>query len=265
MTTRRLQSIAITVIGLLLVASIADARPRHRPTRSLRKRTNKSARLRVRQHQNPAAQQVPVQERLTQLEGTTNFTRGGKLHVAVKTEAGRKALNRLPNTVEFFVKKGYGHLYVRVKDVAFDRHMSVKATKWSDFNYKDKEQSGVLLELPRPLYKQFVKHLSAAKRDPKGTVGTFEYNGGKFPEQSNCTSWVTLAKMGGDRLVKALGVPRDAKGIGDANPTRHPQSWINALIDHSPYTKAVIMRNHEKTGKDDAKIDLSQSGRNLVR
>lgn len=243
--------VALTLF--LALGSLAHAAPETTTPRPRARRT-------------PINTQIPLRDRLCQLPGATHFVRSGKLHVAVKSgEASHNELLRQPNTVEFFVKKGYMHLFVRVKGVNFDRHTTVKATPWEKFSYKDIEQSGVLLELPKDLYKQFVKHLSAAKCNPQGTVGSFTMEGGKYPEQSNCTSWVTLAKMGDKKLVEALGIPRDAKGIGDANPTRHPQSWINALIDHSPYTQAVIMRNHEKTSAEEAKIDFTVGTRVLVR
>lgn len=251
---QRRTPIALLALALVFaLGSIAQAAPESTTPRPRVRRT-------------PINMQIPLKDRLCALPGSTNFMRNGKLHVAVKSgEASHNELLRQPNTVEFFVKKGYMHLFVRVKGVNFDRHTTVKATPWEKFGYKDIEQSGVLLELPKDLYKQFVKHLSAAKRKPQETVGTFTMEGGKFPEQSNCTSWVTLAKMGDKRLVEALGIPRDAKGIGDANPTRHPQSWVNALIDHSPFTKAVIMRNHEKTSAEEAKIDFTVGSRVLVR
>lgn len=254
MTTRSIRVIVFSLtLALLCAASPAEARRRTRSRKARVTRVQKQ-------------QQQQLADKLKALPGSTSFVRGGKLHVAVKDgQACNTQLMGLPNTVEFFAKKGYMHLFVRVKDQTFDRHTGVKKVAWDTFNYKGKEHSGVLLQLPKPLYDKLVKHLEAAHTDPKGTVGTFLMDGGKFPQQSNCTSWVTLAKMGDKKLVEALGIPRDAKGIGDANPTRHPQSWINALIDHSPFTKAVIMRNHEKTSADEAKIDFTVGSRQLVR
>lgn len=252
-------SIKIVMVSLIVtigLATLAEATPINRDRRAQSVRATPSNR-----------RPTQLSEQLRQLPGASHFTRDERLHIALKSgNPANKALMRLPNTVEFFVKKGYGHLFVRVKGVTFDRHTSVKATPWDKFEKRNTEQSGVLLQLPRPLYKQFVKHLSAAKKDPSGTVGSFIYEGGTFPQNSNCTSWVTLAKMGDKKLIEALGIPRGASGISSGkNPTRHPQSWVNALIDHSPYTQAVIIRNHEKISAEEAKVDLGVSGSPFIR
>jgi hypothetical protein len=255
MSTRSLRTIIVgLILALLCAPTLADAKRRTR-------RTRKARVTRVQKQQ-----QQQLQDKLKALPGATHFVRGGKLHVAVKDgEACNTKLMGLPNTVEFFAKKGYMHLFVRVKDQTYDRHTNVKKVQWDKFSYKKIEQSGVLLQLPKATYDKLVAHLEAANTDSKGTVGTFTMEGGKFPQQSNCTSWVTLAKLGDKKVIEALGVPREAKGIGDANPTRHPQSLINALIDHSPFTKAVIMRNHDKTSAEEAKIDFTVGSRALVR
>lgn len=249
--TRSTKTALLSFILTLAVAASSQAEPSAPSRRARATRTTPK---------------VQLQERLQQLPGATHFTRGGKLHVAITSGgAADKALQRQPHTIEFFARKGYMHLFTRVKGVVFDRHTTVNATRLKDSHNKDREHSGVLLELPVPLYKQLIKHIAKAKKDPTGTVGSFLMDGGKFPAQSNCTSWVSLARMGDQKLVEALGIPRGTPGISDANLTRHPQSWINALIDHSPYAKAVIMRNHEKTSAEEAKIDFSVGSRRLVR
>ncbi len=197
MSIRTLRTALIGLIIALLFTSVAEAR-RSRIKRRHRQKARVTRCLTLQRQQGAQTPQgQPLTDALKALPGATHFVRGGKLHVAVEDgQACNTQLMKLPNTVEFFAKKGYMHLFVRVKDHTFDRHTNVKKVGWDQFEYKHVEQSGVLLELPKPLYQRLVAHLEAAHNDPKGTVGTFLMDGGKFPQQSNCTSWVTLAKMG---------------------------------------------------------------------
>jgi hypothetical protein len=85
-----------------------------------------------------------------------------------------------------------------------------------------------------------------ARRDHDGTLGRFNFNGGdpnygsNGSKQSNCTSWVTCARVGdrGESLGQIVGMGNGAE----------PYSWVKGLASYgNSRVKAVIVHGPDET------------------
>lgn len=93
--------------------------------------------------------------------------------------------------------------------------------------------------------------LQRAVANPRQVIGEFRYGGGRPPTASNCTSYVTTAKVGerGESLARLLGVYESGM----------PQAFLRSLISRgNSRVKAVVV--HNPAGNSfDQNYDLSRA------
>ena len=94
------------------------------------------------------------------------------------------------------------------------------------------------------------KFLDSAVANPSKVIGKFNHNGGRPPHASNCTDYITTAKIGerGESLARVLGVWESGM----------PQSFLRSLMrSGNDRVKAIVVQN--PNGDFNERYDLSHS------
>jgi hypothetical protein len=197
----------------------------------------------------PAAQRVGSFVRDNNLP---SFTRNGRLHFATGqrtnfTNGAQSYLGQLsPNMVEFFVSPGFHHLYTRIGDKTYSR---ISGLSESGYYTSSSERVGVLVQLTDTEMGRLKQYVNSACRDPNRVLGPFVYGGGTPPRASNCTSWISTAKIGdrGESLARILGVWESG----------FPQGFVGSLArSASDRVKAVVIHNPTGTFNQSYELNL---------
>jgi len=175
-----------------------------------------------------------------QANGLPSFSKQGRVWFATRSGANmsngaQSYLGQLsqPNMVEFFVSPGFHHLYTRIGDKTYSRIIGLSESSWYA---SSSERVGVLAQLSDSEMGRLKSYVASACRNPDAVIGPFNYGGGRPPQASNCTSWVTYAKIGdrGETLAQLLGVYESG----------FPQGFLRSLIgSRSDRIKAVVVHN----------------------
>ena len=235
-TTRSLAAVAASLI-ILGTLSEASARPRYRqPTRDHVQRTTRTT----------GRGDQGVQQRLStfiQQNQLKTFTKHGKKFIATQRNTNIKPLHNLgKNVVEFFVRPGFHHLYTRVPTACggadLKQHVYSRITGLSKSGWypSSSEHVGVLVQLTDREMSNLQDFLGRATANPSQVIGRFVYGGGRPPTASNCTSYITTAKIGerGESFARLLGVWESGM----------PQSFLRSLINSgNDRVKAVVVQN----------------------
>ena len=233
-------SLIVFTIALMLGSSI-DANAQNR-LRGMFSRNQRGQQARVNR-----GQQQGFKQRLNQFVQTNRlktFTKNGKPVIAMKnkTQVNNQYLKLGKNVIEFFVRPGFHHLYMRVpypgqdgkvQHKVFSRISGLDVSSWYG---STSERVSVLAELSDKQLTNLRKYLDKAKANPLQVLGRFEYNGGRPPHASNCTSYVTNAKIGenGETLARVLGVYESGM----------PQGFLNSLMSRgNSQVKAMVVTN----------------------
>jgi hypothetical protein len=197
----------------------------------------------------PAAQRLQSFVRENQL---ASFTKNGKLHFATRgqtnfTTGASSYLGQLsPNLVEFFVSPGFHHLYTRIGDKTYSR---ISGLSESGFYTSSSERIGVLVQLSDSEMGRLKQYVNGACQNPSRALGPFNYGGGRPPQASNCTSWITWAPIGdrGETLARLLGVYESG----------FPQGFLGSLMrSSSDRVKAVVVHNPRNDFNPSYELDL---------
>ncbi|MCK5798073.1 MAG: hypothetical protein KAI47_12850 [Deltaproteobacteria bacterium] len=241
----------------LVIASIGDVQARGRRTRNARRtRTTTAKRLRVTHHQRPSAQAAAVDpnrglaknlKTLIQEHGLTSFTKNGKLYFATKANKVMPDYTKLgKNVVEFFITPGFHHLYTRVGEDVYSRIGGLTKSTYRD---SSSEKIGVLVELKPAEMQKLLNFVTRAHANPSAVIGSFSYNGGRPPEKSNCTSYITYAEVG-DR-GQTLGA------VCGTFPSGFPQGFLSSMMrSSSDRIKAVVVHNPTSTFNSSYALNL---------
>ena len=182
-----------------------------------------------------------------QQNGLKSFTKGGKTYFATTRQTPTTDYTKLgKNVVEFFVSPGFHHLYTRVGNDVYSR---IGGLSKSDYRDTGSQKIGVLVELKPAEMTKLNDFLARAHANPREVIGPFNYNGGAPPTKSNCTSYITYAKVGerGETLGRVCGVW----------PSGMPQSWLGSLIgSNDKRIKAVVVHNPTGEFSTNYKLDL---------
>lgn len=252
-TTRTVALGAALVI--VLGAVTAGATPRHR--------NNGNRRTTNTQQRNVNAQPPRVdglQARLNtfvQQNRCQTFVKHGKKFIGVQRNANMDGYKNLgKNTVEFFVRSGFHHLYARVpkpgangqlQQHVYSRITGLSRSSW----YKSSSQQvSVICQLSDREMGNLNKFLDRAVANPREVIGKFVYAGGRPPSASNCTDYITTAKVGerGESLARILGVYESGM----------PQGFLRSLISRgNDRVKAVVV--HNPAGNFDQNFDMNQA------
>jgi len=184
---------------------------------------------------------IPVDQRIQSFVRDNNlpsFTKGGKLYFATRNVNTSSAANGYtsqlsPNLVEFFVSPGFHHLYTRVGDKTYSR---ITGLSESTYYGSSSERIGVIAQFTDSEMTRLKTYIDSACRNPSQVLGPFVYGGGVPPRASNCTSWITNAKIGdrGETLARLLGVWESGM----------PQSFLSSMMSNgSSRVKAVVVHN----------------------
>ena len=189
-----------------------------------------------------------------------SFTKRGKPVIGLKglNDMGQYLKMGNKNVVEFFVRSGFHHLYTRVpgknpngagdKQWVFSRITGLSRTEWRQ---SSGEQVSVLVELTDKEMGRLNQYLDKARENPSQVLGKFVYAGGRPPNASNCTSYITCAAVGdrGESLARVLGVYESGM----------PQSFLRSLMNNgNDRVKAVVV--HNPTGTEfNERYDLNHS------
>lgn len=182
-----------------------------------------------------------------QQNGLKSFTKGGKTYFATTRTTPTPDYTALgKNVVEFFVSPGFHHLYTRVGNDVYSR---IGGLSKSDYRDTGSQKIGVLVELKPSEMANLNDFLARAHANPSQVLGPFNYNGGAPPLKSNCTSYITYAKVGerGETLGRVCGVW----------PSGMPQSFLGSLIgSNDKRIKAVVVHNPTGEFNTNYKLDL---------
>jgi len=174
-----------------------------------------------------------------------SFTKRGKPVIGLKNLQDTNQYLNLgkKNVVEFFVRSGFHHLYTRVpgknpaggadKQWVFSRISGLSRTEWRK---STSEQVSVLVELTDKEMGRLNQYLDKARENPSKMLGKFVYAGGRPPNASNCTSYITCAPVGdrGESLARVLGVYESGM----------PQGFLRSLMNNgNDRVKAVVVHN----------------------
>ncbi len=187
-----------------------------------------------------------------------SFKKHGKPVIGVKNMRDTAQYLKLggKNVVEFFVRSGFHHLYTRVpgkqgndtKQWVFSRITGLSRTEWRK---SSSEQVSVLVELNDKEMTNLNKYLDKARENPSKVLGKFVYAGGRPPNASNCTSYITCAPIGerGESLARVLGVYESGM----------PQGFLRSLMSRgNDKVKAVVVHNPKGNDFTD-RYDLNNS------
>lgn len=149
-----------------------------------------------------------------------------------------------PNLVEFAVSSH--HLHTRVGDRDYDNISSLSDNAWRGPSSYSGDRLGVLVQLSDSEMARLRNWIDRARQDHDGVLGRFNYNGGDpnygtgASKQSNCTSWVTCARVG-DR-GESLG---QLAGVGNSG---EPYSWVKGLArSGSNRIKGVVVHGPDES------------------
>lgn len=233
-TVVAIASIALLCSGLSFAAPVSDA-PRGMSARQLAQIRSVPADRRV--------QQVVREGRLP------SFARHNKTFLALPARADRTDyLHRLsPNLVEFFISPGFHHLYTRVGDSSFSRIQGLSQSQWYPGS---SERIGVLVSLSDREMTKLKGYLEQSVARPSQMLGPFNYGGGVPPSRSNCTSYITNARIGDNNECLA-----DLLGVGRSG---FPQGFIRSLMQsRSDRVKAVVVHNPNGTFTENYHFNLN--------
>ena len=251
-STRRWMVLAAAMI--VTAGTLAHATPRHRQS-NYRRAINTTQ---VRNNQQPRMDglQARIDGFIRQNQLKT-FTKHGKKFVGAKRGTNMDGYKNLgKNMVEFFVRPGFHHLYTRVpsknatgqlENHVYSRISGLSKSKWYP---SSSEQISVLCELTNKEMSNLNGFLGRATANPSKVIGRFVYGGGRPPTASNCTSYITTAKIGerGESLARILGVYESGM----------PQGFLRSLISRgNSRVKAVIVQN--PTGNFDQNYDMNRA------
>jgi hypothetical protein len=176
------------------------------------------------------------------------FTRNGKKWIGLKHSqvdpAQYTSLGK--NVVEFFISPGFHHLYTRIGDKTYSRISGLTRGAWYPGT---SERVGVLVEFKDSEMAKLNAFLERAHANPRDVIGTFNYNGGRPPHSSNCTDYITTAKIGdrGQSVGSVCGTYDSAM----------PQGFLRSLMNsNSDRIKAVVVHNPSGTFNDSYQPDL---------
>ena len=255
----RLRAALTLALLIMLGGATAQAQDRNNLNNrwggSLRARNNRgSGQIQRKSSFNSQVKQFVSQNRLK------SFTKHGKPIIGLKgmNDYGQYLKMGNKNVVEFFVRSGFHHLYTRVpgkapdgaadKQWVFSRITGLSRTEWRQ---SSSEQVSVLVELSDKEMGNRNKYLERARENPSKMLGKFVYAGGRPPNASNCTSYISCAPIGerGESLARVLGVYESGM----------PQSFLRSLMNSgNDRVKAVVV--HNPTGNDfNERYDLNHS------
>ncbi len=147
-----------------------------------------------------------------------------------------------PNLVEFSVGS-FHHLFTRVGERSYDNISSLSDERWRGPSSGDR--LSVLVHLTDSEMGRLRQWIDRAVRDHDGTLGRFCFGGGNPnapgpSKRSNCTSWITYAKVG-DR-GETLG---ELVGLGNYG---EPYSWVKGLASRgNNRVKAVVVHKPDES------------------
>ena len=165
--------------------------------------------------------------------GSPTYSAGEKQYLTVLS----------PNLVEFAVSSH--HLHTRVGDRDYDNISSLSDNAWRGPSSYSGDRLGVLVQLTDNEMTRLRQWIDRARQDHDGVLGRFNFNGGdpNTPgpsKASNCTSWVTCARVG-DR-GESIG---QLAGVGNA---AEPYSWVKGLARYgSNRIKGVVVHGPDET------------------
>jgi hypothetical protein len=172
-----------------------------------------------------------------------SFTKNGRCYVATKSNTDMKPYLHLgKNVVEFFVSPGFHHLYTRVSKMGSNGKLEhkvysrISGLSRSNWYSSTSERVSVICELNNKEMSNLNKFLDKAVANPHEMLGEFSYGCGTPPRASNCTSYITNAKIGehGETLARVLGVWESGM----------PQSFLGSLMrSGNDKVKAVVVQN----------------------
>jgi len=236
---------------ILLGSLVASAAPR-----GLRRQdTARPHTTQTTQQQNGFRQQLNQFIRQNQLKC---FTKQGKQYVGIKNNTNMDNYLKMgqKNVVEFFVRPGFHHLYTRVPKPGADGKMEqhvysrISGLSRSKWYGGSGERVSVLCQLSDKEMSNLNKFLDSAVANPSQVIGKFVYAGGRPPRASNCTDYITTAKIGerGESLARVLGVWESGM----------PQSFLRSLMrSGNDRVKAIVVQN--PNGEFNERYDLNHS------
>ena len=240
-------------LAITLGVAVTYATPRHRQHNY---RTNTRTQVRSNQQPRMDGLQARIDGFIRQNQLHT-FTKQGKKFVGTQRNTNMEAYKNLgKNVVEFFVRPGFHHLYARVPvkgaNGQLDQHVYSRITGLSKSNWypSTSERISVLCQLTDKEMGNLNGFLKRATANPREVIGKFVYGGGRPPTASNCTSYITTAKIGerGESLARVLGVYESGM----------PQGFLRSLISRgNSRVKAVIVQN--PTGNFDQNYDMNRA------
>ncbi len=246
------QSFAILVALGVMLASVGDADARRRGSRRRSRQTKRLLRP-LQQHQQRTNTIDPNRglqqnlQTLIQQNGLTAFTKNGKTFFAKPGSTAKTDYTRLgKNVVEFFVRPGFHHLYTRIGNDVYSR---ISGLSKSSYYPSSSQQIGVLVELKDAEMQKLQRYLDSARANSQRVLGPFVYAGGQPPRASNCTSYITYAKVGdrGETLGKVCGT----------YPSGFPQGFLSSLMrSNSDRVKAIVVHNPQGDFNANYKLDL---------
>ncbi len=149
-----------------------------------------------------------------------------------------------PNLVEFAVSSH--HLHTRVGERDYDNISSLSDNAWRGPSSYSGDRLGVLVQLSDSEMTRLRTWIDRARQDHDGVLGRFNFNGGDpnygtgANKQSNCTSWVTCARVGdrGESLGQLVGIGASAE----------PYSWVKGLARYgNNRVKGVVVHGPDES------------------
>ncbi len=149
-----------------------------------------------------------------------------------------------PNLVEFAVSSH--HLHTRVGERDYDNISSLSDNAWRGPSSYSGDRLGVIVQLTDSEMGRLRGWIDSARANHDGVLGRFNYNGGDpnygtgSSKQSNCTSWVTCARVGdrGESIGQLMGYGNAAE----------PYSWVKGLArSGSSRVKAVVVHGPDES------------------
>lgn len=255
MLRSRISTTSFTILIALgvMFASLGDADARRR-TRRTRTRARLLRPMQQQQQQARTSSTIDPNrglqrnlQTLIQQNGLKSFTKNGKTFFAKTSGVSTTDYTKLgKNVVEFFVRPGFHHLYTRIGNDVYSR---ISGLSKSPIYQTSSQQIGVLVELKDAEMQKLQSYLDSARANPRQVLGPFVYAGGAPPRASNCTSYITHAKIG-DR-GQSLG------SVCGTYPSGFPQGFLSSLMrSNSDRVKAIVVHNPKGEFNANYKLDL---------